>query len=62
MKEDLKMNPWNQNSMNLTLISQRNWRLKWGDFSKMLNHEINEIKNEIQLNYDSKRKLNTKQR
>ena len=62
MKEDLKTIPRNQKSSNLTLISRKNWRSKRGDFSEMLNHEINEIKTEIQLNYDSKQKLNTKQR
>ena len=32
MKEDLKTNPRNQKSMNLTLISWRNQRLNRGDF------------------------------
>ena len=60
MKEDLKANPQNQKSINLTLISRRNRRLKRDYFFETLNRETNEIKNEIQLNYDSKRRLNTK--
>ena len=60
MKEDLKMIPHNQKSSNLTLISRRNRRSKRDDFFETLNREINEIRNEIQLNYDSKQKLNTK--
>ena len=47
MKEDLKTNPRNHKSMNLTLISWRNWRLKIGDFPETLNRKINKIKNEI---------------
>ena len=62
MKEDLKTNPRNQKSMNLTLILQRNQRLIRGVFFKNLNHEITENKKEIHLNYDSELRLNTKQR
>ena len=62
MKEDLKTNPQNQKSMNLTLISRRNWRLKWGVFSENWKNEITKNKDKIQLNYDFKRKLNTKLR
>ena len=61
MKEDLKTNPRNQKSMNLTLIMQRNRRLNRGDFSKNRNHEITENKNKINSNYESKLKLNAKQ-
>ena len=32
------------------------------DFSKNINHEINESKTEIKLNYNSKTKLNAKRR
>ena len=34
MKEDLKTNPWNKKSMNLTMISLRNRRLNREDFSE----------------------------
>ena len=34
MNEDLKTNPWNQKSMNLTMISRRNRRLKMGEISE----------------------------
>ena len=60
MKEDLKTNPHNKKSMNLTLISRRNKRLIRGVFSKNVNHEITKVKIEIKLNNDSKTKLNTK--
>ena len=62
MKENLRTKPRNQKSMNLTLISRRNLRLKRGVFSENINHKIIEIKTTIKLNYDSKMKLNTKQR
>ena len=61
-KEELKTNRRNKKSMNLTLISRRNWRLKRGDISENVNHKISKIKTEIKLNYDSKLKLNTKRR
>ena len=32
MKENFKTIPQNQKSLNLTLISRRNWRSKWDDF------------------------------
>ena len=51
MKEDLKTNPRNQKSKNLTLILQTNSRLNKDEFPKMKNHEIHENKNEIILNY-----------
>ena len=47
MKEDLKTNPRNQKSMNLTLISRRNSRLKMDEFSENINHDFTEIKIEI---------------
>ena len=62
MKEDLKTILRNQKSSNLTLISRRNWRSKWGDFSENVNHENTEIRNEIKEINDSKMKLNTKRR
>ena len=34
MKEDLKTNPRNQKSINLTLISRRNWKLKMDEVSE----------------------------
>ena len=43
MKEDLKMNPWDQKSMNLTLILRRNWRLKMDEFFKNINNDFIEI-------------------
>ena len=48
--------------MNLTLISRRILRLNKGVFSENVNREITKNKNEIKLNYDSKTKLNAKQR
>ena len=62
MKEDLKTNPRNQKSINLTLILWRNQRLKRGVFFKNVNREITENKNGIKLNYNSKTKLNAKRR
>ena len=62
MNEDLNMNPQNQKSMNLTLISRRNQRLNRWVFSENINHKITENKKEIKLNYNSKTKLNSKQR
>ena len=62
MKEDLKTNPRNQKSINLTLILRRNQRLKRGVFFKNVNREITENKNGIKLNYNSKTKLNAKRR
>ena len=44
MKKNFKTIPKNQKSSNMTLISRRNWRSKWGDFSEIVNHEIHEIK------------------
>ena len=61
MKEDSKTNPWNQKSINLTLISWRNRRLNRGDFSENGNREITINKNKINTNYESKLKLNAKQ-
>ena len=62
MKEDLKTNPRNQKSINLTLILRRNRRLNREYFFKNIKSEITENKNKIHLNYDSKLKLNTKRR
>ena len=62
MKEDLKTNPRNQKSMNLTLILWRNWRLKRYKISEIRKNEITEFKTEIKLINYSKMKLNTKQR
>ena len=62
MKEESKTISRNQKSMNLTLISRRNRRLIREVFSENENHEITENKKEIHLNYDSKLKLNMKQR
>ena len=62
MKEDLKTNPRNKKSMNLTLISRRNLSLKRGDISENVNHDFTEIKIKIKLINDSKTKLNTKRR
>ena len=50
MKEDLKKNPRNQKSMNLTLISRRKLRLNRDNFSENLKNEKPKIKNEIHLN------------
>ena len=47
MKEELKMNPRNKKSMNLTSISRRNWRLKMDEFFENVNHDFTEIKIEI---------------
>ena len=44
MKEDLKTNPRHQKSMNLTLISRRNWRLNRDNFSENLKNEKPKIK------------------
>ena len=44
MEEDLKKNPLNQKSMNLTLILRRNWRLNRGKFLKMKNNEIQKLR------------------
>ena len=46
--------------MNLTLILWRNQRLNRGLFFKNVNHKITKNINEIELNYDSKPKLNAK--
>ena len=62
MKEDLKTNPRNQKSMNLTLILWRNWRLKRYKISEICKNEVTEFKTEIKLINYSKMKLNTKQR
>ena len=62
MKEDLKKNPQNQKSMNLTLISQRNCRLKGDKIIENHKNEITKIKAEIKLINDSKIKLNAKRR
>ena len=62
MNKDLNMNPQNQKSMNLTLISRRNQILNRWVFSENVNHKITENKKEIKLNYNSKTKLNAKQR
>ena len=47
MKENLKTNPENQKSMNLTLISRRNWILKIDKFFENINNKITENKIEI---------------
>ena len=41
------MNPQNKKSMNLTLISRRNRRLKRGDISKNVNRDFTKIKTKI---------------
>ena len=46
----------------LTLISRRNWRSKWDDFSEIVNRENTKIWNEIKEIEDSKIKLNRKRR
>ena len=51
MKENLNTIPRNQKSLNLTLISQRNWRSKMDDFFENLNLKITKSKDEIKLNY-----------
>ena len=62
MKEELKTNPRNQKSMNLTLISRRNLRLKRDEISKNRKNKITEFKIEIKVIKDFKMKLNTKRR
>ena len=62
MKEDLKTNPRNQKSINLTLILRRNRRLNKEYFFENIKSKITKNKNKIHLNYDSKLKLNTKRR
>ena len=49
------MNPWNKKLLNLTLISRKNQRLNRGD-------SFENLKNEINLNYDSKLKLKARRR
>ena len=51
MKENFKKIPRNQKSSNLTLILQRNWISKWGDFSEIVNRENTEIKDKSKLIY-----------
>ena len=60
MKENFKTIPWNQKSSNFTSILRRNWRSKWGVISRTKNHNIDKIKNEINLINDFKMKLNGK--
>ena len=62
MKEDLKTIPRNKKSSNLTLISRRNWRLKWGEISENVKSKIIENKLKITEINDYKMKLNTKKR
>ena len=50
MKEDSKMKPHNQKSLNLSLISRRNRRLIKGVFFENINHEITQNEKEIKLN------------
>ena len=47
MKEELKTNPQNQKSMNLTLILRRHWRLKMDEFFENVNRDFTEIKTKI---------------
>ena len=60
VKEDLNTISRNKKSSNLTLISRRNWRLKWGIFSENRKNEINKNKLKIAQSNDSKMKLNGK--
>ena len=47
MKEDSKKNPWNQKSLNLTLILQRNHRMNRGEISENKNHEKPELRKKL---------------
>ena len=40
MKEDFKSIPWNQESLNLDLISRRNRKLKWREISERKNRDF----------------------
>ena len=47
MKEDLKTNPQNQKSMNLTLILRRNQRFNREDFSEIKITKLTKIRTKL---------------
>ena len=51
MKENFNTIPRNQKSLNLTLISWRNWRSKWGVIFEIENRNLTKNKLEIKLNH-----------
>ena len=49
MKEDSKKNPWNQESLDLDLISRRNHRINIGEISENKNHKNPKLR--LKLNH-----------